>query len=91
MCLQTKGVKSIVKIEPSDAAWYSAVAGVGAGESTVLMDLTGAPSSLSAVSSLSVLTIWHSQSVQSSAWACLVSVVCEESWVRWVGMLSTQR
>jgi hypothetical protein len=29
--LQTKGVKSIVSIKPTDAAWYSAVAGVGAG------------------------------------------------------------
>jgi hypothetical protein len=29
--LQTKGVRSIVKIEATDAAWYSAVAGVGAG------------------------------------------------------------
>jgi hypothetical protein len=29
--LQTKGVRSIVKIEATDAAWYSAVAGAGAG------------------------------------------------------------
>jgi len=29
--LQTKGVKSIVSIEPANAAWYSAVGGVGAG------------------------------------------------------------
>jgi hypothetical protein len=29
--LQTKGVKSIVSIKPTDAAWYAAVAGVGAG------------------------------------------------------------
>jgi hypothetical protein len=28
--LQTKGVKSIVSIQPSDAAWYAAVGGVGA-------------------------------------------------------------
>jgi hypothetical protein len=29
--LQTKGVRSIVKIEPSDAAWYAAAGGGGAG------------------------------------------------------------
>jgi hypothetical protein len=29
--LQTKGVKSIVKIDPSDAAWYAAAGGGGAG------------------------------------------------------------
>jgi hypothetical protein len=28
--LQTKGVKSIVSIEPSNAAWYAAVGAVGA-------------------------------------------------------------
>jgi hypothetical protein len=29
--LQTKGVRSIVKIEPNDAAWYAAAGGAGAG------------------------------------------------------------
>jgi hypothetical protein len=28
--MQTKGVKSIVTIQPTDAAWYAAVAAVGA-------------------------------------------------------------
>jgi hypothetical protein len=28
--LQTKGVKSIVSIEPANAAWYAAVGAVGA-------------------------------------------------------------
>lgn len=37
LCLQTKGVKSIVSIKPEDAAWYAAVGGAGACVLSILL------------------------------------------------------